>query len=129
MKIKMQNGLPYVQASLIHQNQQKTFNNILVDTGSVSTLFAADKVLEIGLQLESKDVVRRISGVGGSEFVFSKHVDCLVLGTFELHNFEIEIGTMDYGFAIDGIIGINFLRQVGACIDLSKLEIYSNCAN
>jgi predicted aspartyl protease len=126
MKIRMQNGLPYVQASLIHQNQQKTFNNILVDTGSVSTLFAADEVLAIGLQLESEDVVRRICGVGGSEFVFSKHVDCLVLGTFELHNFEIEIGTMDYGFAIDGIIGINFLRQVGACIDLSKLEIYSS---
>jgi hypothetical protein len=40
MKIRMQNGLPYVQASLIHQNQQKTFNNILVDTGSVSTLLS-----------------------------------------------------------------------------------------
>jgi hypothetical protein len=123
MKIRMHNGLPYCQASLIHQNQQKTFNNILLDTGSASTLFAADEVLAIGLQFEYQDVVRRICGVGGSEFVFAKHVDCLILGSFELIDFEIEIGTMDYGFAIDGIIGINFLRQVGACIDLAKLEI------
>ncbi len=31
---------------------------------------------------------------------------------------------MDYGFAITGIIGLDFLRQVGAMIDLAKLEIY-----
>jgi hypothetical protein len=31
---------------------------------------------------------------------------------------------MDYGFAIDGIVGINFLHRVGACIDLAKLDIY-----
>ena len=43
---------------------------------------------------------------------------------FELKNFEIEIGAMDYGFVIDGIVGINFLHQVGACIDLARLEIY-----
>ena len=56
--------------------------------------------------------------------MFSKRVDGLTLGTFELRNFEIEIGTLDYGFAIDGILGINFLHQVGACIDLAKLELY-----
>jgi hypothetical protein len=31
---------------------------------------------------------------------------------------------MDYGFAIDGIIGTDFLLQVGAVIDLSRLEIH-----
>jgi len=38
-------------------------------------------------------------------------------------NFAIEVGAMDYGFAIDGIIGTDFLLQVGAVIDLSRLEI------
>ena len=31
---------------------------------------------------------------------------------------------MDYGFAIDGDVGMDFLLQVGAVIDLSRLEVY-----
>ncbi len=31
---------------------------------------------------------------------------------------------MDYGFEMDGIVGMDFLMQVGAIIDLSKLEVY-----
>ena len=30
---------------------------------------------------------------------------------------------MDYGFEIDGIIGMDFLTQVGAVIDLARLEV------
>jgi len=121
MKIRMQNGLPYVQISLIHGSQHKTLDNVVLDTGSVGTILSADEVLEIGLQCQFQDVVHRIRGVGGAEFVFSKR---LSLGKFELKDFEIEVGTMDYGFAIDGIVGINFLHRVGACIDLAKLDIY-----
>ena len=123
MTMRMQKGLPYVQVSLIHHNQHKTLDNVVLDTGSAGTVFSADVLLDIGLQLESDDIVREIRGVGGSEFVFSKRVDCISLGKFELKDFEIEIGTMDYGFVIDGIVGINFLHRVGACIDLAKLEI------
>ena len=32
---------------------------------------------------------------------------------------------MDYGFDIDGIIGMDFLVEVGAIVDLSRLEIYT----
>ncbi len=32
---------------------------------------------------------------------------------------------MDYGFDINGIIGIDFLRVVGAIIDLDKMLIYN----
>ena len=39
-------------------------------------------------------------------------------------DFEIEVGAMDYGFDIDGIVGMDFLIQVGAVIDLERLEIY-----
>ena len=46
------------------------------------------------------------------------------LGELQVNNFAIEVGAMDYGFAIDGIIGTDFLLQVGAVIDLSHLEIH-----
>ncbi len=124
MKIHLQQGLPFIQVSLVHRHQPKIFNQVLLDIGSAGTVFSIENVVDLGLQFEYQDPVHRICGVGGAEFVFSKRVDGLALGTFELRNFEIEIGTLDYGLASDGILGINFLRQVGACIDLAKLEIY-----
>ena len=69
-------------------------------------------------------MVHRIRGVGGTEFVFTKRVDRLSVGDLQVNDFQIEVGAMDYGFDIDGIIGMDFLTQVGAIIDLAKLEVY-----
>jgi predicted aspartyl protease len=124
MKIRLRDGLPYVVVSITHHDQQLTFENVLLDTGSAGTIFPTDKVLAIGLQYEADDLVHRIRGVGGAEFVFAKRVDRLSLGKLQVNDFEVEIGTMDYGLKIDGIVGVNFLTQVSAVIDLAKLEIY-----
>jgi hypothetical protein len=75
--------------------------------------------------MESGDHVRRIRGVGGAEFVFMKTVDEVTVGDLRVANFLIEIGEMDYGFEIDGIIAMNFLRDVGAFIDFEQLQMYS----
>jgi len=80
-------------------------------------------VLAIGLQYEADDPVHRIRGIGGAEFVFSKRVDSLSLGTLQVNDFDIEVGAMDYGIEIDGIVGLDFLMQVSAVIDLSQLEV------
>ena len=56
--------------------------------------------------------------------MFTKRVDRLSVGDLQVNDFQIEVGAMDYGFDIDGIIGMDFLIQVGAIIDLAKLEIH-----
>ncbi len=124
MRISLQDELPYVMVSITHRNQQLVLINVLLDTGSAGTIFPTDEVLTIGLQYEADDVVRRIRGVGGAEFVFAKAVDRLSLGELQVNDFQIEIGAMDYDFEIDGIIGMDFPTQVGAIVDLAKLEIY-----
>jgi Aspartyl protease len=124
MNIQVRDGLPYVTITLLHGSQQLDLANVLLDTGSAGTLFAADQVLAIGLQYEADDPVQRIRGIGGAEFVFVKRVDCLSVGELQVSDFEIEIGAMDYGFSIDGIIETDFLLQVGAVLDLSRLEIH-----
>ncbi len=123
MKIQLKDGLPYGTVSLTYQGNQTTFSNVLIDTGSGGTVFAADKVLAVGLQLEPNDVIERIRGVGGTEFVFTKQVGVLSLGDLTATDFEIEVGAMAYGFELDGILGMDFLLQVGAVIDLGQLEI------
>lgn len=125
MKVRLQNGLPYLTATLMHQNQQLALQHLLLDTGSAGTIFSTDTVASIGLTYAPEDMVHRIRGVGGAEFVFTKHLDRLTIGELHVSNFEIEIGAMDYGFEIDGILGMDFLTQVGAVIDLARLEIYS----
>ena len=124
MKIRLRDGLPYVAACLTHQGQQLSLKDVLLDTGSAGVIFSTDKVLTIGLTYEPDDKVHRIRGVGGTEFVFAKRVDRLGVGELQVNDFQIEIGAMDYGFDIDGIIGMDFLIQVGAVIDLSELEVY-----
>ncbi|NOH03817.1 MAG: hypothetical protein HND47_18570 [Chloroflexi bacterium] len=125
MKIRIKNGLPYVSAMLVHHRQRVTLKNVLLDTGSAGTIFSMDKVAEIGLTYEPNDFVHRIRGVGGSEFVFTKRVEVLKVSKLKIEAFEIEIGAMNYGFDMDGIIGLDFLTQVGALIDLDRVELRS----
>jgi predicted aspartyl protease len=123
MTIRIQDGLPYVTITLRYRGQQLELLNVLLDTGSAGTIFSADQVLSIGLQYEADDPVHRIRGIGGAEFVFSKRVDRISLGELQVNDFVIEVGAMDYGIDMDGIVGMDFLMQVGALIDLSQMEV------
>src|ERR1041384_2654676 len=102
MKIRLQNGLPYIGASLTYQGQQLALEIVLLDTGSAGVIFSTDKLLVIGLQYAPEDMAHRIRGVGGAEFVFTKRLDRLSVGELRVDNFEIEVGAMDYGFEIEG---------------------------
>jgi len=123
MKIRIKNGLPYVSATLFHHSRRAVLKNVLLDTGSAGTIFSTDKIASVGLTYEPDDFVHRIRGAGGSEFVFTKRADGLSVGNLKVTQFEIEIGAMDYGFDIDGIIGMDFLTKVGALINLEKLKL------
>jgi hypothetical protein len=101
---------------------------VLPDTGSVGTVFAADKVLTIGLRYEAEDAVHRIQGVGGAGFVFTKRVDRLSVGELQAGDFEIEVGAMGYGFEVEGIVGMDFLMHVGAVLDLARVEMVDSQA-
>ncbi len=123
MKILLQNGLPYVAVEVSYCGRCLELDNVLLDTGSAGTVFSIDKLLDIGLEYAADDAVHRIHGVGGTEFVFSKIVERLALGDICVDNFEIEVGGMNYGFEIDGIIGLDFLLRVGVIIDLAAMEV------
>ena len=58
-----------------------------------------------------------------SEHVFTRRVDRFAIGDRGDDAFEIEFGEVDYGFDIDGILGMDFLRAAGAVIDLGRLTI------
>jgi hypothetical protein len=55
--------------------------------------------------------------------VFVRHVDHFAVEGHGLTNFELEIGEVDYGFQLGGILGMDFLRAAKAQIDLDRLTI------
>lgn len=126
MKIRLEGSLPFVTVTLSHQGSDLTLNRVLLDTGSGASVFSVDEVSQLGLGPEPTDVLRRVVGVGGAEFVFSKRVGSLALGHLEAEDFEIQVGAMDYGFPIQGLIGMDFLLRSAAIIDLGRLEIFQD---
>lgn len=124
MNLTIRYGLPFVTATVEYNNRILNLDNVLLDTGSASTIFHVEQLMAIDLRMEPDDMIRRIRGVGGTEFVFAKRVNALSIGSLRVEKFEIEIGAMDYGFDMNGIIGLDFLRAVRAKIDLGELTIY-----
>lgn len=124
VKLDLKYGLPFCKITLIYKGKYMVLDNILMDTGSGGTVLKMDRVDELGITIEKDDTIETISGVGGIEFVYKKNIDGIKLGDLVISNFTIEVGVMDYGFEINGIIGMDFLKEVGAIIDLDKMAIY-----
>jgi predicted aspartyl protease len=123
LKIWIEDRLPYVHVSLSQGDRALSLERVLLDTGSAASVFSADEVQKLGIVPEPSDPLRRVVGVGGSEFVITKAVEKLILGEIAIQDFHIQVGAMDYGFAIQGILGMDFLLRASAVIDLGRLEI------
>jgi hypothetical protein len=87
VKIRIEGGLLYITAELIYQGQKLILQDVILDTGSAATLFSVDESIKLGLVPEPGDPIRRVRGVGGSEFVFSKRLDSLSLGELKQNGF------------------------------------------
>lgn len=119
-------GLPFVSMTVMFKGRELKLEKVLLDTGSASTLLNADIVQEIGMVPEGNDIVDIIRGVGGVEYVYTKYLDSIIVDEAILNNFQVEIGNMDYGMEIDGILGFNFLKQAGAVIDTGEMQLKTN---
>jgi hypothetical protein len=123
MRLTLQAGIPFVAVQLSFQGHSLDLEHVMLDTGSASSVFAADQVAVLGIFPSLQDMIYRIRGVGGSEFVFARKVDSLVAGELQVRDPVITIGAMNYGFKIYGILGMDFLLQARAMIDLHHLEL------
>lgn len=81
------------------------------------------KLLEIGLTYELEDMISLVRGVGGSKTVFEKTLQEIQVGSLVVSNFKVQVGDMDYGIDLHGILGLDFLLQTKANIDLDSLAL------
>lgn len=74
---------------------------------------------------EGEDKTAIVHGIGGAEIVFTKWFDSVILGDWSVDSCKIEIGAMDYGIDVQGILGFDFMRAAKLIIDADKLLVYS----
>jgi len=123
MKLVLRDSLLFVPVALDYRGVRLEIDDILVDTGSTTTLLSIDAVAPLGIYPETTDIIRRIRGVGGVEYVFSRHVDAISIDGHAASSLEIEFGGLDYGFKMNGILGLDALLEAGAVLDLKNLIV------
>jgi len=123
MQLSLRDNLPFVAVTIAYSGHTVEAKHVLIDTGSATTILAADVVARIQVVPSPDDELHIIRGIGGSEVVFSRVVDYLQIGENRLPKLEIEVGGMDYGFQIDGILGMDSLTQMGAIINLREMQL------
>jgi len=123
MKLLIRYNLPFIKITGGYRNLSIDIPNILLDTGSATTILNADIISSIGIKPEANDTTAQIVGIGGEESVYHKNVDYIKIDNKVLHDFTIDVGILDYGFEIDGILGMDFLKETNAIIDLQKKMI------
>lgn len=102
MQLLLKDKLPFITVMISYKGEVIEIDNVLVDTGSASTIFAADLLSGISVTPEPDDKLYAIRGAGGSETVFSREMDFVQVGEQQSGRFEIEIGGMDYGLEVSG---------------------------
>jgi predicted aspartyl protease len=123
MQLTLKDDLPFITMTVAYRGAEIDVPNVLVDTGSASTILSADWMSQIGLSPQPDDTLYTIRGVGGTEVVFARQVDYVQLDWQRLNQFQLEVGGMDYGFEINSILGMDALLQAGAIINLRQLEL------
>jgi len=122
-RLSLKYDLPFTTVCMAYNGIPFEISDVLIDTGSASTILAADMVVNVQIIPRPEDILHAIHGVGGSEVVFTRRIDYLKVGGRSIADFEIEVGGMDYGFKINGILGMDFLTQAGAIINLREMRI------
>lgn len=126
MKFNIQYGLPFVALEVTFREKKLKLDKVLLDTGSAGTIFNANVVESIGVMPEKNDTVDTIRGVGGVEYVYVKNFDLIQFGEISQKDFEVEIGNMNYGMSIDGILGFDFIGSAKLVIDTNKKLVYTS---
>lgn len=112
-----------VPITLRAKDQEIVLPRMAIDTGSASTLLKSDDLRKINIEPPDDAMLRKIRGIGGFEQVLEFPIPYIAIDNVSLTNFTIQAGAVNYGFPMDGLLGLNFLRAVHANIDLSYLRL------
>ncbi len=125
MNLYFEYGLPFAEIQLINNAKHVSLSKVLIDTGSGTTIISTETAIELGLDQKPNDEINLVSGIGGTETVYEKYVDKIVLDSISLYKFKVDVGAMLYSFEFDAIISSDLLKQAKAIIDFNEMTLTS----
>lgn len=125
MKIEMREGLPLVSVLLSYNGKTMQLNDVLLDTGCSTTIFDSDEVEAIDLIIDrANGRPRRMYGVGGeSELCYEQIVSDLIINHHLFAAFQLQLGITKETYGFNSILGIDFMIESGAIIDLKEMIV------
>ena len=80
MQLTLKDDLLFTYIQVAYRGLEMEITDVLVDTGSATTILVARLVAQIGIVPELSDTLYVIRGVGGVETVFTRQVEYLRAG-------------------------------------------------
>lgn len=123
MNLAIRHDLPFVALRLEHADRILNLGSVPIDTGSCASIFSVETLLELDLALSPNDPLVPMRGVGGVEYVVQKRIDRLHLGEAVPDNCKVQVGGLNYGYGIEGIIGMDVLVALGCSLDFTRMTL------
>ena len=109
-RLTVRNELLFTRAALKHENRIRVVN-LLIDTGSTYTILSWELLLSLKLDPAASSIRRPIMMANGLLVLPEVEVNQLhSLGQF-VERFPLLAHTIPLGSQVDGLLGMNFLRQ------------------
>lgn len=123
--LNYKNGLLYTSINLIHDEKSITIDDVIIDTGAFHTIISSDYLEKLDIPFLDDDILVKTSGYGGEEsWSVRKMIQKIECGDISLTNSKIDFGEIDPYERVNGLIGLDFLRNSGEIIDLVDLCMY-----
>jgi predicted aspartyl protease len=102
-----------------------TIDDVIIDTGAFHTIITTDFLDEMGAKFSNEDKLVEASGYGGaSSYAVRKRIDSIACDTITLQDFKVDFGEIDPNERVNGLLGLDFLRQAKIILDLEELVMY-----
>ncbi|MCT4595653.1 MAG: retropepsin-like domain-containing protein [Anaeromicrobium sp.] len=125
VKLSLKEGLLYASVKLFHQGNSIEVKDMIVDTGASHTIIIPDYLEEMDTELSDEDTIVKASGYGGKVcYSVRKRIDKVECGDILVENMKIDFGEIDPKERVNGLLGLDFLKNTGIIIDLVELEMY-----
>lgn len=123
INIYFDDQLIYASLKLTYKGKSKVVDKLIVDTGAAKTFISIDAVNDIEVSFEYGDFITTVYGIGGPDNSFEKVLDSVEFGSKLFNDYRIDFGAFYGDYGINGLIGLDLLRDTGVIIDLKNMKM------
>ncbi|MGL5712986.1 MAG: aspartyl protease family protein [Paraclostridium sp.] len=124
VNLEYKNGLLYTDLTLIHEGKEVIVKDVIVDTGASHSIISPVFLELLDTEIALDDEIVNAYGLGGGMCSsLRKRIDKISCSNIYLTNFKIDFGEIDPQERVNGLLGLDFLKQANTLIDLGTNSI------